>query len=200
MDNRPADFIGNFSEADAGRFDDFKHRTFKPIDMKWLVKILQSILLEFSSFEQFWKDCHQKAQQANRPLMSVFHEEFFGLHPESPQRTRKHISNADKKSSCKRLYLYLRWAIRKESPVDLGIMNFIPASELMIPLDVHVARQARTLGLMSRNYNDWRAAQELTNALRLLDADDPAKYDYALFGLGVDKNGIPEELVVNRDF
>ncbi|HEX6982292.1 MAG TPA: DUF2400 family protein, partial [Balneolaceae bacterium] len=90
--------------------------------------------------------------------------------------------------------------IRKESPVDLGIMNFMPASELMIPLDVHVARQARTLGLMSRNYNDWRAVEELTEALRLLDADDPAKYDYALFGLGVDENSIPEELIVNKHF
>ncbi|HEX6982583.1 MAG TPA: DUF2400 family protein, partial [Balneolaceae bacterium] len=103
MDNRPADFIGNFSERNVSRFDGFKHRTFKPVDIKWLVKILQSVLLEFGSFEQFWEDCHQKAQQADRPLMSTFHEEFFALHPECLQRTRKHISNADKKSSCKRL-------------------------------------------------------------------------------------------------
>lgn len=197
MDNRPTNFIANFSDRDARRFDGFKHRTFKPVDMKWLVKILQSILINYGSFEIFWADCYQQAQENDRPLMTIFHEQFFAQHPEAPQRTRKHVSNADKKSSCKRLYLYLRWAVRKQSPVDLGLMNFIPQSELMIPLDVHVARQARALGLLSRTYNDWWAVQELTHSLRLLDPKDPAKYDYALFGLGIDSKGIPDGLVVN---
>jgi uncharacterized protein (TIGR02757 family) len=197
MDNRPTEFIKSFSDRDARRFDGFKHRTFKPVDMKWLTKILQSILLEYGSFENFWADCNQEAQEEERPLMSVFHEQFFAKHPEAPQRTRKHVSNADKKSSCKRLYLYLRWAVRKQSPVDLGLMDFIPPSKLMVPLDVHVARQARALGLLSRTYNDWWAVKELTKALRLLDPEDPAKYDYALFGLGIHPNSIPKELIVN---
>lgn len=197
MDNRPAEFIANFSDRDARRFEGFKHRTFKPIDMKWLTKILQSILLDYGSFESFWEDCYQKAQNSDRPLMAIFHEQFFAQHPEAPQRTRKHVSNADKKSSCKRLYLFLRWAVRKQSPVDLGLMDFIPQSELMVPLDVHVARQARVLGLLSRTYNDWWAVKELTGALRLLDHKDPAKYDYALFGLGINPNQIPKELIIN---
>ena len=197
MDNRPADFIANFSDRDAHRFEGFKHRTFKPIDMKWLVKILQTILRDYNSFENFWAYCYQKANENNRPLMSVFHEQFFAQHPEAPQRTRKHVSNADKKSSCKRLYLFLRWAVRDKSPVDLGLMNFLPQSELMIPLDVHVARQARALGLLSRTYNDWWAVQELTEALRLLDPEDPAKYDYALFGLGVNQDEIPTKFIKN---
>lgn len=197
MDNRPAEFVANFSDRDARRFDGFKHRTFKPIDMKWLTKILQSILLNYGSFEDFWADCYLRSKDNDRPLMSVFHEQFFAQHPEAPQRTRKHVSNADKKSSCKRLYLYLRWAVRKESPVDLGLMNFIPQSELMVPLDVHVARQARAMGLLSRTYNDWWAVEELTEALRLLDLADPAKYDYALFGLGIHPDGVPEELIAN---
>lgn len=200
MDNRPADFIANFSDRDYHRFEGFKHRTFKPIDMKWLSKILRSILLEFGSFEDFWKACYKKASEAGRPLMSVFHEQFFAQHPDAPQRTRKHVSNADKKSSCKRLYLYLRWSVREQSPVDLGLMDFMPQSELMVPLDVHVARQARVLGLLSRTYNDWWAVEELTDALRLLDPKDPAKYDYALFGLGVNQDKIPTELIVNEDF
>lgn len=197
MDNRPAEFVANFSDRDARRFDGFKHRTFKPIDMKWLTKILQSILLNYGSFEDFWADCYLRSKDNDRPLMSVFHEQFFAQHPEAPQRTRKHVSNADKKSSCKRLYLYLRWAVRKESPVDLGLMNFIPQSELMVPLDVHVARQARAMGLLSRTYNDWWAVEELTETLRLLDPADPAKYDYALFGLGIHPDGVPEELIAN---
>lgn len=197
MDNRPAEFIANFSDRDARRFDGFKHRTFKPIDMKWLIKIIQSILSDYGSFENFWKACYQQAEQDNRPLMAVFHEQFFDQHPEAPQRTRKHVSNADKKSSCKRLYLFLRWSIRKQSTVDLGLMDFMPQSKLMVPLDVHVARQARALGLLSRTYNDWKAVNELTKALRLLDPADPAKYDYALFGLGVNPESIPKKLIAN---
>jgi len=199
MDNRPAEFIANFTDRDAQRFDGFKHRTFKPVDMRWLTKILQSILLDYGSFEDFWSSCYRQAQKDQRPLMSIFHEQFFAQQPEAPQRTRKHVSNADKKSSCKRLYLYLRWAIRNESPVDLGLMEFMPPSELMIPLDVHVARQARALGLLSRTYNDWWAVQELTESLRLLDPEDPVKYDYALFGLGVEQQSIPKSFILNKE-
>jgi uncharacterized protein (TIGR02757 family) len=165
--------------------------------MIWLTKILQSILLEHNSFENFWDYCYQLANKTDRPLMSVFHEEFFALHPDAPQRTRKHVSNADKKSSCKRLFLYLRWAVRKQSPVDLGLMDFMPQSELMVPLDVHVARQARSLGLLSRTYNDWWAVEELTETLRLLDPKDPAKYDYALFGLGIHPEALPDQFIIN---
>jgi uncharacterized protein (TIGR02757 family) len=198
MDNRPEVFIRNFSEGDAARFEGFKHRTFKPVDVYWLVRILQTILLSHGSLEQFWSHCYRRAQNSNRELIAVFHEEFFALQPETPRRSRKHVSNSEKNSSCKRLYLYLRWAIRKGSVVDPGIMDFMPPSELIIPLDVHVARQARRLGLLTRRYNDWRAAQELTRKLRLLDPSDPAKYDYALFGLGVADNGIPEKLILNK--
>lgn len=198
MDNRPTEFIANFTDKDAKRFDGFKHRTFKPVDMKWLTKILKSILLEHGSFDRFWEYCYGRANANDRPLMSVFHEQFFAQQPEAPQRTRKHVSNADKKSSCKRLYLFLKWSIRKNSPVDLGLMDFMPQSELMIPLDVHVARQARALGLLSRTYNDWWAVQELTKALKLLDPKDPSKYDYALFGLGIDDKGVPKHMVRNE--
>lgn len=185
MEHRPGDFIRGFREADASRFEGFKHRTFKPVDIYWLVKILQAILEEYGTFEAFWERCRTEAESSGRPLMGVFHESFFNMAPEAAGRTRKHISDAEKNSSCKRLYLYLRWAIRKDSPVDTGIMDFMPASELMIPLDVHVARQARRLGLLTRSYNDWKAVVELTENLRLLDPSDPAKYDYALFGLGI---------------
>lgn len=200
MDNRPTDFITHFSDKDAGRFRGFKHRTFKPVDMEWLTRILQSILRKHDSFEAFWEACYKKAKDNERPLMSVFHEDFFAFQPSTPRRTYKHVSNADNKSSCKRLYLYLRWALREKSPVDLGVMHFMPPSELMIPLDVHVARQARALGLLSRTYNDWRAVGELTDGLRLLDPEDPAKYDYALFGLGVAEGGAPDEFILNPSF
>ncbi|MFV1883527.1 MAG: TIGR02757 family protein [Balneola sp.] len=184
MNYKPTEFVQNFSESDVPDLETFKHRTFKPIDIYWLVKGLKTILKEFGDFEGFWSSCYRQANKENRELIAVFHERFFELHPETPQRTRKHISNPEKNSSAKRLYMYLRWCIRK-SEVDLGIWGFMSTAELKIPLDVHVARQARRLGLLSRTQNDWKAVQELTEKLQLLDPDDPAKYDFALFGLGV---------------
>lgn len=200
MNHRPAEFIRNFSEVDADRFSGFKHRTFKPVDIYWLTKILSSIEKEYQGFEPFWNHCRQLAGKDSKELISVFHDEFFAMHPEAAQRTRKHISDSDKNSSCKRLYLYLKWAIRKGSPVDVGIMDFMPASDLMIPMDVHVGRQARVLGLLGRKYNDWKAVKELTGKLRTLDADDPTKYDYALFGIGLSKTDIPREFIKNPEF
>ncbi|MFH5885260.1 TIGR02757 family protein [Halalkalibaculum sp. DA3122] len=200
MGHRPAEFIGNFSERDRRRFEGFKHRTFKPVDIYWLTMILHNILQEYGGFEPFWKECHREANRTDRNLLAVFHERFFETCPDAARRTRKHISNSEKNSSCKRLYLYLRWTIRKCSPVDPGTMTFMAPSELMLPLDVHAARQARVLGLLERTYNDWKATRELTSKMRLLDPDDPAKYDYALFGIGVTETGPGDERILNPQF
>lgn len=199
MDYRPAAFITNFSDSDRSVFDGFKHRTFKPVDIYWLVKILSRIERKYNNFESFWSFCYRQSLEQERPLMSIFPEEFFKIYPEAAQRTRKHISDASKNSSCKRLYLFLKWCIRKNSPVDLGIMDFIPPSELMIPLDVHVGRQARVLGLLKRRYNDWKAVVELTRKLKYLDPEDPTKYDLALFGLGKGQVDLPPKLIKNPD-
>lgn len=200
MNHRPSAFIRNFSDADAPIFDGFKHRTFKPVDMFWLTKSLQKILTRYGTFEAFWNHCYEKARQTNRELIAVFHHEFFAMHEEIPRRTRKHVSNSEKGSSCKRLFLYLRWVIRKGSPVDPGIMDFMEPSELVVPLDVHTARQARVLGLLTRTYNDWKAVEELTENMRKLDPTDPAKYDYALFGIGVQQENILDGFILNPQF
>ncbi len=196
MNYRPAEFIINFSDSDADALDGFKHRTFKPEDIYWMIKAIRKSISEFGSFEGFWSDCYHQAEKEQRELMAVFHQRFFEFFPETPQRSRKHIANPEKNSSAKRLYMYLRWCIRK-SEVDLGSMSFMPASELMIPLDVHVARQARALGLLSRHQNDWKSVLELMEKLRVLDPEDPAKYDYALFGLGVRPELVDESYYVN---
>ncbi len=196
MNYRPTEFISTFTDSDASAFDGFKHRTFKPEDIYWMVKALQAAFTEFNSFEGFWADCYKQSKEEGRELMAVFHQRFFEFYPETPQRSRKHLSNPEKNSSAKRMYMYLRWCIRK-SKVDLGTMSFMPASELKIPLDVHVARQARALGLLSRNQNDWKSVMELMEKLRILDPTDPAKYDYALFGLGVRPELVDEKYYVN---
>ncbi len=197
MNHQPEKFIRNYSPDQSSAFDGFKHRTFTAADVDYLVTILSKILHEYHDFENFWADVRKQSIAENRELIAVFHERFFNV-AEGPWRTRKHIADSEKNSSCKRLYLYLRWAVRKNSVVDTGLMNFMPQSELMIPLDVHVARQARILGLLGRKQNDWKAVTELTRKLRILDPDDPGKYDYALFGIGVLNLEVPENFIVNK--
>jgi uncharacterized protein (TIGR02757 family) len=196
MNYRPAEFIQNFSHADADVLVGFKHRTFKPEDIYWMVRALQSAIITFGTFEGFWSDCYHQSKKEGRELMAVFHQRFFEFHPETPNRSRKHIANPEKNSSAKRLYMYLRWCIRK-SVVDVGTMRFMPPSELKIPLDVHVARQARALGLLSRYQNDWKSVLELQEKLIVLDPDDPSKYDYALFGLGIRPELVDRTFYIN---
>lgn len=198
MEYRPAEFVQSYSEKDFHKLKGFKHRTFKPVDIHWLTLILQTIIRKFGTFESFWSHCYDQANREGRELMAVFHQQFFSFHPEMPNRTRKHVSNTDKNSSAKRLYMYLRWCIRKNSVVDPGIMSFMDPSELKVPLDVHVARQARRLGLLSRTQNDWKSVLEVTEKMKLLDPKDPARYDYALFGIGVLGKELPEGLIINK--
>ncbi|MEL7123396.1 MAG: TIGR02757 family protein, partial [Bacteroidota bacterium] len=117
--------------------------------------------------------------------LSGFHNYFFSL-KDAPQRTRKHVATPDRKSSCKRLNMFLRWMVRKDNQgIDFGLWSNINPSQLMIPLDVHVQRIATKLGLLTRKQTDWKAVEELTDVLRAMNPEDPVKYDFALFGLGV---------------
>ena len=117
-------------------------------------------------------------------MLTGFYHYFFSL-PHVPTRTRKHIATPEKNSTCKRLNMFLRWMVRKDNKgVDFGIWKNISPAQLIIPIDVHVARVARRLGILKRKQTDWQAAMELTEFLRTLDKDDPVKYDFALFGLG----------------
>jgi uncharacterized protein (TIGR02757 family) len=114
-----------------------------------------------------------------------FHHYFFSLE-HVPSRTKKHIATPEKKSNCKRLNMFLRWMVRNDNKgVDFGIWNKIKPSQLICPIDVHVARVAKRFGLLQRKQVDWQSALELTDYLRTLDSLDPVKYDFALFGLGV---------------
>ncbi len=198
FDTGPADFIGNLTPADESRLHGFKHRTFTAEDIRWILRALSGILRQYGSFEAFWSSCYRESGP-QQPLLSRFHHRFFSMIPEAPDRVRKHIATPDKNSSCKRLWLFLRWAIRHDSPVDPGTMSFMTPSELMIPLDVHVARFSRLFGLLTRRANDARSVDQLTATLRMLDPLDPARYDYALFGLGIQPLTIPEMFLVNQN-
>jgi uncharacterized protein (TIGR02757 family) len=200
LHHEPFEVICRYKPSDSTRFDGFVHRTWNGSDVDVLCRILSRIYRDFGDFEGFWRDVYTDSQLQGVNVMELFHQKFFALDAESPPRTRRHVGDARKGSSCKRLWLFLRWCLRKGSVVDTGIMDFMPVSELMIPLDVHVARYARLLGLLGRPSNDWKAVVELTERLRMVDPTDPGKYDYALFGLGVLHIDVPDHLIVNHAF
>ena len=184
MDNSPHDFLINHEEKDLKPFSAFKHRTFQPSDALYFIEFLRSHYKENVSLES--------AFYADKPNMEQrlinFNTSFFGLEY-APDRTRKHVPTPERKSTCKRLNMFLRWMVREDSNgVDFGIWKSISPSELLCPIDVHVSTVAREFGLLTRSINDWKAVIELTDNLRRLDAQDPVKYDFALFGLGVTRN------------
>lgn len=184
MDDAPYDFCLNHTEANLKKLFSFKHRTFNTTDILYFIEFFKHHYTSHDSLEAaFTQHAKQKDFDIENSLIN-FHNYFFSL-PDVPKRTGKHISTPLRKSACKRLNMYLRWMVRKDKQgVDFGLWKIDPA-HLLIPLDLHVARVARHLNLLDRKQNDWQAAVELTAACRTLDPADPAKYDFALFGLGV---------------
>lgn len=180
MGESPYDFIVNHKEKDRKRFENFKHRTFQYTDTLYFLEFLQFYYKEEASMETLFTKGDEMKESLTR-----FHDTFFAL-PYAPQRTRKHIATPARKSACKRLNMFLRWMVRKDkSGVDLGLWKNIPTSKLMMPLDVHVERVGRRFKLLTRKQRDWKAVEELTGNLRKFDPNDPVKYDFALFGIGV---------------
>ena len=186
MDNAPYEFCLHHSDQDLKRLLGFKHRTFNDTDLLYFVAFLHTHYQQFDSLEEAFL-MHLPAGEpfCMKTSLIHFYHYFFSL-PDVPPRTRKHIASPEKKATCKRLNMYLRWMVRSDhAGVDLGCWKKIPTRELICPIDLHVAKVARKLGLLDRKQTDWLAAEELTQRLRQLDAKDPAKYDFALFGLGV---------------
>lgn len=186
MDGAPYDFIKNHQEQDLKRFLQFKHRTFNATDTLYFIHFFQHYYAIHSSLEDAFIAQNMSDNQTVELSLIQFHDLFFNS-DFAPVRTRKHIATPARKSSCKRLNMFLRWMVRQDNKgVDFGIWQQIKPSQLVCPCDVHVERVARTLGLITRPKPDWQTALELTENLRILDPHDPVKYDFALFGLGVE--------------
>lgn len=191
MGGNPIDFILNHKPKDRKRFENFKHRTFNYTDTLYFLEFFQWYYRNHDSLESaFTFEGIETAENVEQSLVN-FRALFFSL-KNFPSRTMKHISSPTKKSTCKRINMFLRWMVRKDDcGVDFGIWNKIKPSQLCIPFDVHVERVARSLGLIQRKQKDWKTVLELTDALKKYDKEDPIKYDYALFGMGIlEKNKI----------
>ncbi|MDR2010680.1 MAG: TIGR02757 family protein [Bacteroidales bacterium] len=183
MDNSPYDFVINHKDSDLKKFNSVVHRTFSgERDMSFFIKSLKNIYQNHGGLEGIL--CLSDNVYDN--LVS-FYETFFSL-PCNPN-TRRHIANVASGSAGKRMNMFLRWMVRDDRRgVDFGLWKNISPSDLYIPLDVHSGRIARLLGLLTRKQDDWKAVVELTNKLKEFDDQDPVKYDFALFGVGVNED------------
>jgi uncharacterized protein (TIGR02757 family) len=181
MDNSPYAFIKDHSAKDLQRLKKFRHRTFNDDDLYYFIDFFHQHYLRYNSLEAAFFPIRDLDTEHG---LTHFKKYFFSF--EHLKRTEKHISSPLQKSTCKRLNMFLRWMVRNDNNgVDFGLWKNISPSQLICPIDVHVARVAKKLGLLKRKQVDWIAAVELTDALRKLDKDDPVKYDFALFNLGV---------------
>jgi uncharacterized protein (TIGR02757 family) len=206
MDGAPYDFVRNHQESDLNRFLAFKHRTFNATDALYFLHFFRQYYQENDSLEDAFLPNNNTGLKPGAttassapgfnpvsPIYTVesalitFHDRFCGLTDFFPERTRKHIATPARNSSCKRLLMFLRWMVRSDDRgVDFGLWTRLRPDQLIIPIDVHVNRVARQLGLLTRPQTDWKAALELTETLRQFDPTDPVRYDFALFGLGVE--------------
>ncbi len=186
MDNAPHDFCLHHTSDQLKKLERFKHRTFNATDLLYFVEFLKHHYTHHESLEDaFLKFPSDEKESFIENSLIHFHNYFFSLE-DVPSRTKKHISTPWKGSTCKRLNMFLRWMVRSDKhSVDFGIWKKISPSQLICPIDLHVARVAKRFGLLQRKQIDWQAAVELTDYLKTLDPADPVKYDFALFGLGV---------------
>tara|TARA_B110000240_G_scaffold19359_1_gene19691 strand:- start:686 stop:1450 length:765 start_codon:yes stop_codon:yes gene_type:complete len=181
MDEAPFDFIVNHQTSDLDVFDGFVHRTFNATDLKYFVQAIKNLYVNKGGLE-FCITQHV----SKMPLQTALHhfkKDFFELPHEL--RTEKHLADPLKGSAAKRINMYLRWMVRPNtSGVDFGLWKSMHPRNLSCPLDLHSGTVARKLGILDRKQNDAKALLELDKQLRIMDSEDPVKYDFALFGLG----------------
>lgn len=184
MDHAPYDFILHHTQRDLKPLLTFTYRTFNATDLLYFIAFFKEYYSTFVSLESAFSN-YLNANDTNveKALTGFQQIVFAGEHPE---RTRKHLSSPARNSACKRLNMYLRWMVRSDHQgVDFGLWRTISPSQLIMPVDVHVSRVARRLELVENDKVTWKNAVALTNELRAFDPDDPVKYDFALFGLGI---------------
>lgn len=183
MDNTPYNFLLEADKSDWERVSRFVHRTFNGNDCLFFLQSLKNIFLHHNGLENVFNIGYSEGNSIYDAL-KYFREVFISIPHE--KHVTKHISDVSSNSAAKRLNMFLRWMVRNdENGVDFGLWRNIPSSALMLPLDVHTGNVARAFGLLQRKQNDWKAVEEITSMLRNFDAQDPVKYDYALFGYGV---------------
>lgn len=184
MDDAPADFVRHATGRELDRLTGAVHRTFRGEDLRDFVRAIRRMEERFGGIGAFFESEYLRTGSL-AAVFASFRDLFFGV--EHAPRCEKHLSSVERGAACKRLCMYLRWMVRRDDRgVDFGLWTAIPPSALRLPLDVHAGTTARLLGLLGRRQNDWRAVEEVTDALRRFDPHDPVRFDYALFGAGME--------------
>ncbi|MBQ3246731.1 MAG: TIGR02757 family protein [Alistipes sp.] len=184
MDYAPADFVRNASERELSMLESYVHRTFNGRDFIDFVRGARGMCERFGGIGNFVEERYV-ATGSMAQVLSEFRREFFTCDHDS--HCEKHLSSIDKGAACKRLNMYFRWFVRHdERGVDFGEWRRVPMSALYLPLDVHTGNMGRALGLLRRRQSDWKATVEITESLREFDANDPVRFDFSLFGAGID--------------
>lgn len=184
LDNAPADFVRNAGPGDMHRLESFVHRTFNSTDFIDFVRAMSAMYARFGGIGRFVESRYAVLGDM-AGVLSEFRREFFRC--DHNPHCEKHFSSVDKGAACKRLNMYFRWFVRRDDRgVDFGEWTSIPMSALYLPLDVHSGNMGRALGLLQRRQSDWKATVEITEALRTFDAADPVRFDFSLFGAGID--------------
>lgn len=197
MDQQPYQFVLHHSPRDLQGLLGFRHRTFNDTDLLYFVEFLHRHFsgthprrpagMDHSTLESAFSQWMEPGDRTTEKALRGF-TQYFQSAADLPGRTRKHVATPDRKSTCKRLNMYLRWMVRRDQQgVDFGHWHHISPAQLVCPVDLHVARVARRFGLLQRKQTDWQAALDLTEQLRGFDPNDPVKYDFALFGMGIDE-------------
>lgn len=185
LDYRPYDFVMGASQRELESLRSYVHRTFNGEDLVCFVEALRRICNDSGTLGGWFESAWERLGDM-RLVLAEFRSKFFDF--PHPQRSEKHLSSIAKGAACKRLNMYLRWMVREDKHgVDFGFWKRIPSSALYLPLDLHSGNVARELGILSRRQNDWKAVEEVMCHLREADPSDPVKYDYALFGVGINK-------------
>ena len=184
MANAPYDFTMNASEQELSRLLAYVHRTFNGNDFRTFVLAMRHLYNEYGGIGEFFESRFEQTRDM-RTVLSEFRRAFFSI--DHDPHCQKHLSSIDKGAACKRLNMYLRWMVRSDDRgVDFGLWDRIPASALYLPLDVHSGNMGRALGLLQRKQNDWKAVEQITETLRQFDPSDPVRFDFSLFGAGID--------------
>ena len=185
MDNAPYDFVVGASDAELDKLASYVHRTFNGQDLCDFIIALRHIVGEWGGLGDYFEGKYEELGDM-RSVLAAFRRDFHSAPHD--KHSEKHLSSIERGAACKRLCMYLRWMVRRDSRgVDFGLWRKIPMSALYMPLDVHTGRMGRGLGLLNRKQDDWKAVEELTGALRRFNADDPVRYDYSLFGVGISR-------------
>jgi uncharacterized protein (TIGR02757 family) len=186
LGHAPYEFVMHHSERDLKCLLNFKHRTFNATDLLYFIHFFKKYYSSYNSLEEIFNPGQE--EQNVRSGIERFHRYFLD-DGHFPYRTAKHVASPAKKSACKRINMFLRWMVRKDqNGVDFGLWGNIKMNQLVCPCDVHVDNVARHLGLITRKQIDWLTAEELTGNLMVFDPEDPVKYDFALFGMGLNKD------------